>query len=303
MFKPGKNVTKTAPLVSIGMPVYNGEKFIREALDSLLAQTFTDFELIISDNASTDSTEAICREYASRDARICYIRQTENMGAAQNFQFVLNQAGGKYFMWAAHDDIWDEKWLEVLLSAITPEDMVVRGLVKYLRDGKIVSEFAPTSFKKDGFLTYFLEDQVCGRAHHIYGLYHTDKLRSAELSPIYYEYGGDQLVLFEFLNYGNLRTVSGTYYVYRNHPESTCALRFAKRAKGGKIMRIFDGLPPFSYYKKYFDLATGPTKALILLLIPYTHIRDLVQLCRRIFKAVSKRLQNALSFRRGKTVG
>jgi len=95
-----------SPKVSIGMPVYNGEAFIREALDSLLAQTFTDFELIISDNASTDGTEAICREYAAKDARIRYVRQAENRGGIPNFQFVLDEAVGEYFMWAAADDVW-----------------------------------------------------------------------------------------------------------------------------------------------------------------------------------------------------
>lgn len=84
------------PRVSIGMPVYNGDPFIRGALDSLLAQTFTDFELIISDNASTDRTEAICREYAARDIRIRYVRQTENRGAKANFEFVLDKAVGLY---------------------------------------------------------------------------------------------------------------------------------------------------------------------------------------------------------------
>lgn len=93
------------PVVTIGMPVYNGETFIREALDSLLAQTFTDFELIISDNASTDGTDASCRKYAERDSRIRYIRQAENRGAVANFQFVLDEAVGKYFMWAAADDM------------------------------------------------------------------------------------------------------------------------------------------------------------------------------------------------------
>jgi len=72
------------------MPVYNGEKYIREALDSLLAQTFTDFELIISDNASTDGTQVICEEYAARDPRIRYVRQRENRGAVANFRFVLD---------------------------------------------------------------------------------------------------------------------------------------------------------------------------------------------------------------------
>jgi len=106
------------PKVSIGMPVYNGEPYIREALDSLLAQTFTDFELVISDNASTDGTEAICREYAANDARVRYVRQSVNRGGAANFQFVLNEGVGKYFMWAATDDWWSPNWVKVLAESL-----------------------------------------------------------------------------------------------------------------------------------------------------------------------------------------
>ncbi len=100
------------PTVSIGMPVYNGEKHIREALDSVLSQTFADFELIISDNASTDQTEAICRDYAKKDRRIRYVRQAENRGVAANFQFVLDEAVGEYFKWLAHDDFLEPTFLE-----------------------------------------------------------------------------------------------------------------------------------------------------------------------------------------------
>lgn len=95
------------------MPVYNGEKTIREALDSLLIQTFTDFELIISDNASTDGTEAICREYVKKDPRIRYVRQPENRGGAANFWFLLEETQGEYFMWAACDDIRSQDFLEI----------------------------------------------------------------------------------------------------------------------------------------------------------------------------------------------
>ncbi|MCI0540689.1 MAG: glycosyltransferase [Verrucomicrobiales bacterium] len=93
------------PCVSIGLPVYNGERYLRETLDSLLAQTFEDFELIISDNASTDGTYGICREYASKDCRIHYYLNDENMGAAWNFNRVFELAVGKYFKWAASDDL------------------------------------------------------------------------------------------------------------------------------------------------------------------------------------------------------
>lgn len=101
------------PKISIGMPVYNGEKTIREALDSLLTQTFTDFELIISDNASTDGTEAICREFVKKDPRIRYLQQPENRGGAANFWFLLDETQGEYFMWAACDDIRSQDFLEI----------------------------------------------------------------------------------------------------------------------------------------------------------------------------------------------
>ena len=104
------------PTVSIGMPVYNGEPYIRAALESLLAQTFTDFELIISDNASTDATESICREYAARDSRIDYVRHEKNQGASANFQFVLDQARGEFFIWAACDDVRSPDFISVNLD-------------------------------------------------------------------------------------------------------------------------------------------------------------------------------------------
>lgn len=93
------------PEVSIGLPVYNGEKFLAEAIESILGQTFTDFELIISDNASTDRTEEIARSYAAIDRRIRFVRQEANRGASKNFSLVFELARGEYFKWAAYDDV------------------------------------------------------------------------------------------------------------------------------------------------------------------------------------------------------
>jgi len=111
-------MTHKKPTVSIGMPVYNGEKYLRTALDSLLAQTHRHFCLIISDNASTDGTEAICRAYIERDPRVVYFRQPLNIGAAANFQFTLDQANAEFFMWAAHDDYWAPRFLEEALKLL-----------------------------------------------------------------------------------------------------------------------------------------------------------------------------------------
>lgn len=103
---------RSAPKVSIGLPVYNGEKFLAQAIESILEQTFIDFELIISDNASTDETARICAEFAARDPRIRFFRQERNLGAAPNHQFTFFEALGEYFKWSAHDDIMEPTWLE-----------------------------------------------------------------------------------------------------------------------------------------------------------------------------------------------
>jgi glycosyltransferase involved in cell wall biosynthesis len=103
----------TTPKISIGLPVFNGQSSLRRALDSLLSQTIGDFELVISDNASTDQTELICRDYAEKDGRIRYFRQNANLGAEANFMFVLDRSVGKYFMWAAADDVRSPDFLSL----------------------------------------------------------------------------------------------------------------------------------------------------------------------------------------------
>ena len=107
-----KDKKTETPMVSIGVPVYNGEETLTAALDSLLAQSFSDFEIIVSDNASTDKTEEICLSFCKRDSRIIYVRQEKNIGAAKNFEFVLKKSQGRYFTWAAADDLRSSDFLE-----------------------------------------------------------------------------------------------------------------------------------------------------------------------------------------------
>lgn len=106
------------PKVSIGLPVYNGEDYLPEALDSILAQTFPDFELVICDNASSDGTEEICRDYAARDSRIRYHRQSENIGGAANHNMAFDMARGQYFRWASHDDLLAPTLLERCVAVL-----------------------------------------------------------------------------------------------------------------------------------------------------------------------------------------
>jgi hypothetical protein len=114
-----------APRVSIGLPVYNGDNYLAETLDSILAQTFTDFELVISDNASTDGTEAICHEYARRDRRIRFVRNPTNLGAAWNYNRVFELARGAYFKWNGHDDPLAPLFLEGCVEVLDGDPGIV----------------------------------------------------------------------------------------------------------------------------------------------------------------------------------
>ena len=118
-------MTNHKPCVSVGMPVYNGERFLKEALDSILVQTFEDFELIISDNASTDGTQEICQAYATQDQRIRYYRNEQNLGAAANYNRVFKLASGKYFKWASHDDLCAPEFLERCVEVLERKPSVV----------------------------------------------------------------------------------------------------------------------------------------------------------------------------------
>ena len=116
---------ETSHKVSIGMPLYNAERYLRESLDCLLSQTFGDFELVISDNGSTDATEAICVDYAKRDGRIKYHRENENRGAIWNFNRVFELSRGEYFKFAAYDDLLHETFLQRCVGCLDDDPDVV----------------------------------------------------------------------------------------------------------------------------------------------------------------------------------
>jgi len=107
-----KSIMENQPIITIGVPVYNGESFLEQALDSLLAQTFQPMKILIADNASVDRTESICRDYARRDSRIHYVRHDKNLGATENFNFVFQNCQTKYFKWQASDDICMPEFVE-----------------------------------------------------------------------------------------------------------------------------------------------------------------------------------------------
>ncbi len=136
-------------LVSVGLPTYQGEARIAHALDSLLAQTYSEIEIIVSDNCSQDRTVEIAEAYALRDPRIRVFRQKENTGRINNFVFVLRQARGDYFMWAGDDDEWEPQFVEVLLRGLETHPSHGVALSSFYHPVPIIAPLKIVSFAGD----------------------------------------------------------------------------------------------------------------------------------------------------------
>ena len=287
MTEPQTTVTEASvgdrpPVVSIGMPVYNGAKYIREALDSLLSQTFVDFELIISDNASTDATQEICEEYARRDLRIRYVKQSENKGALANFQFVLNQAKGEFFMWAAADDKWDEHWIESIYIHICNK----KNIAGYGRLGTIDEHGLPLRHPAETAnlsysgarvwrkLAFYLTHEGLGKANLFYALYPRKVLQSIDLGSYRFDYQ----ILFVLLERISYVQISGSCFYKRIHGESEGA-----GGADGQRRSIFDASARTIRHEiqvatHYLSCTRPGLRAVLFLLIPIKVFISLVSI-------------------------
>jgi len=189
-----------SPKVSIGVPVYNGERYLAEAVESALAQTFGDFELLISDNGSTDGTAAIARDLAARDPRIRYLRHEENRGAAWNFNHLVEEATGEYFVWLAHDDAWEPEFLERCVRALDedPSTVLAFSSVAYIDEAAQPNGARDIRMRTDSAnVAHRLWDvlMVWHDCLPVFGVIRTDVLRRTALIRPYAS--GDHLLLAE----------------------------------------------------------------------------------------------------------
>lgn len=168
------------PLVSIGLPVYNGMPHLRGAIECLLKQSYANFEIVICDNASDDGTSEYCRALAQVYPRVRYARNEMNLGPLANFRLVLEHASGDFFMWASDDDRWNERFVSGLVERLTaePEAVLATPTVIHIReDGRLCSEppdRSATGESKRANLTLLFHDHA---ASWIYGVWRTAWLR------------------------------------------------------------------------------------------------------------------------------
>jgi len=211
--------TKEAkPKLSIGLPVFNGEKFIRKRLDSIISQTFSDFIVLISDNCSTDNTQKICRDYLSKDSRIEYFRQEKNIGGFNNFSFLLDEAKSKYFVWAAVDDWWLPQFLEKNVKILESNNRFVGSIskieyydmhhvkTKSSEFSKIKKYYSYDEYPKspdfENRVKFYLR---LNRAENIYSIFHTDIIK--KFRKIKQCAGLDLAIILGVLKYGEINII------------------------------------------------------------------------------------------------
>ena len=275
---------QSLPLVTIGLPVFNGEDFLEEAIESLIGQSLGDFELIISDNASTDSTKDIVERFLKRDPRVRYIRQPKNIGAARNFVFVLEQARTELFMWASHDDIWAENWLEVLTKNITHQDIGIRGRLLLMQEDTVIADKVLPSFRQGDSLRCFLGNENNYRSHYVYSLFNREKLLTTKLETINVDYYPDAIFVYCLVQQGSLRTITETYLRYRLH-DRNLGHDYSNPWKGWE--KILYRIHPLRYYIYYIRYSKNTiTKCTIFLFIPVKHIYSQISFWIRGFRQI-----------------
>ncbi len=207
--------------VSVGVPVRNGARFLAETLDSLLAQSYADFELLISDNASTDETPSICRAYVARDPRVRYLRSDVDLGLAGNYNLLFREAQGKYFKWAAADDLHEPDYLKRCVEVLDRDPSVVLayGRSRFIdENGKPVEETDPGFDLQDEAARERLRYVIHSRrwVNAIFGLIRSETLARTPLLPKYPS--GDYIILGELAVLGKFVEVPEVLFLRRLHP-------------------------------------------------------------------------------------
>lgn len=214
--------------LSIGLPVFNGENFLGEALESLLAQTYTDFEIIISDNASTDATPEICNEFMHRDKRIKYFCNPTNIGIYRNWNRTFELSSGEYFKWAAHDDLYAPTFVEKCIKILDQDPLVALCYTQTKRideNGKITGDYGKEPDGADSsphsrFYNMVHFDHWCFQ---IFGVVRTGLIKHTRLQRPFY--GSDRNLIAELSLMGKIHLIPEDLFFRREHSNASSGLK------------------------------------------------------------------------------
>jgi glycosyltransferase involved in cell wall biosynthesis len=240
----------SSPRVTIGIPVYNGQKYIRFTLDSLVAQTFGDLEIIVTDNCSTDSTPQIVQEFAARDPRVKYIRNEVNLGPARNYNISVAAASGEYFKWNPHDDVCAPTFIEKCVDVLDRDKSVV---LAYPRtnvidsDGKVSYPYEyelelgdPQPHVRFGRIVN-VNHKIHG-AHELYGLTRTAELRKTPGFCTHVR--GDSVLIARLLLLGRFHRIEEHLFYNRDHTDRSSKYIQKRNVRKGSRLSRYIGCGP-----------------------------------------------------------
>ncbi len=208
-------------MVTVGIPVRNGGTFLAHALDSILGQSYHNLEVIVSDNGSDDQTAEIVAQYCARDRRIAYIRQLEPIKAFDNFRFVLDQAKGDYFLWAAHDDLHGPDYVERLVAALELDSKAVLtfGDLLITSPGNEHGTLREYDFSTEGLhWSQRMKKAAFTQCFHIYGVWRTSSLKKIPFAGN--AWWPDLPVMIGAAFVGSFKYVPGPRFYYYEIPKS-----------------------------------------------------------------------------------
>jgi glycosyltransferase involved in cell wall biosynthesis len=247
----------TVPRLSIGVPVYNGQDFLRATLDSILAQTYTDFELILCDNASTDLTAEICREYVQRDPRVRYFRNSRNIGPAPNYNRCFAESRGELFKWCAADDVLAPTFVEKCIAMLDADPLMVaayprtllideQGVVlqKYDWDLDLTHRSPAVRFARLVFVNHRYHN-----AHEFWSVVRSDIMRRTAMKGSFPS--GDRILMSWWTLMGKMGQVQEYLFLNREHRQrSQCAIPNRNFRPGSRLSRIVGGgpAPPYEWW-------------------------------------------------------
>ncbi len=251
------------PSVSIGLPVYNGENYLRRALESAIAQTYDDYELVIVDNASTDSTPAICREFAARDPRITYLCNERNIGVNPNFDRCAALAKGRYFTWLAHDDELTPEYLSRHVEVLDQRNdvVLVHSLVQIIdAEGQLVSVYDSALTGSDSERPHERFRALTHIRHAgtpMFGLYRLDALKKTQIMAGNH-HAVDRALLAELSLIGKIVQIDEPLFRNREHPDRSVrrilpSKRAEFRQRGNKKSIEVSQLMLMNDYKRAVD--------------------------------------------------
>jgi len=218
-------------MVGVGMPVYNGERYLAEAIESVLGQTGTSIELVISDNASTDRTQDICRSYAAKDSRVRYFRSDVNLGAHPNFTRAFELACGRYFKWAAHDDVLQPDFLRRCVASLeaAPDAALCQSAIEYIDEsGTSLGVHAHHVAASDASDAARRFSALALRPHDCYSMMGVLRRGLVEpLMPLENFHGADRVLLARIALAGRFITLPEALLKVRDH-----AARYSRAQKG-----------------------------------------------------------------------